>query len=604
MREEIEKKYNNNKGAFIWSLSKEKGKVYLDYINEHIPDFILDKSISEKLYYFFNNLTEPFLCDCGKPRLFYNSKKGYYLTCGDLECMQKSRVKTNNVVYGCDNPKQNKDVQKKSTDTIKNKYGEDAYKKGGAIRKKFNSTMKERYDVEWSMQSKELLDKSLETWKNNPNKEEIAQKKVDKHNAKSDEEKQMIIDKRLSTYADEYGSVDNFYEHVRDKSKETCKDKYGVEHHMSHPDFIKKRVDSFMDTITEKIKNRLPENIEYISRRSNDYNIKNNSCSIIKLKCLDCGEDFEINTQYLTFRINNNKNPCLICNPVLHGKSGLELEVLDFVKNNYDKEVLSNKKTIISKELDIYLPNDNLAFEFNGLYWHSEEYKDNNFHKNKTDECKSIGINLMHIWEDDWLYKQDIVKSIIINKLGKSNRIYARKCEIREITDNNIIKDFLNENHLQGFVGSKIKLGLFYENKLVSLMTFGELRKSLGQNRKEGTFELLRFCNILNTTIIGGASKLFKYFLNKYDPNQVISYSDNSRSVGGLYVNLGFQYEHDTKPTYYYIIDDIRRHRFNYRKDILIKGGADPNKTEVEIMHERGIYRIFDCGAKKWIYNK
>lgn len=604
MREEIEKKYNNNKGAFIWLLSKEKGKIYLDYINEHIPEFILDKSISEKLYYFFNNLTEPFLCDCGKPRLFQTSAKGYYQTCGDLECMQKSRVKTNKVVYGCDNPLQNKEVRQKAINTIHEKFGDDAYKKGGAIRNKFNNTMKERYDVEWSMQSKELLDKSLETWKNNPNKEEIKERRLDTHNSKSDEEKQKIIDKRLSTNAKKWGSVEKFYEHVKDVSKETCKERYGVEHHMSHPDFIKKRVDSYMETITNKIKNKLPDNIEYISRRNNKYNNKDNSYGKIKLKCLDCGNEFDINLQYLKFRINNNKNPCLICNPVLHGKSGMELEVLDFIKEYYQGDVLSNIKTIISNELDIYLPNDNLAFEFNGLYWHSEEYKDNNFHKNKTDECNSKGINLMHIWEDGWMYKNDIVKSIILNKLGKSNRIYARKCEIREITDNEIVKKFLNENHIQGFIGSKVKIGLFYENNLVSLMTFGELRKSLGQNKKENTYEMLRFCNILNTTVIGGASKLFKYFINKYGPNQVISYSDSSWSDGGLYVNLGFKFEHDTKPTYYYIVDDIRKHRFNYRKDLLIKGGADPNKTEVEIMHERGIYRIFDCGTKKWIYNK
>jgi hypothetical protein len=117
-------------------------------------------------------------------------------------------------------------------------------------------------------------------------------------------------------------------------------------------------------------------------------------------------------------------------------------------------------------------------------------------------------------------------------------------------------------------------------------------------------YELLRFCNKINTTVIGGASKLFKYFINNYDINEIISYSDSSRGVGQLYEVLGFEFVHQTSPNYYWVVDEVRQNRYNYRKDRLVSMGFDPNKSESKIMHDLGHYRIYDCGSKKYIYHK
>jgi len=156
---------------------------------------------------------------------------------------------------------------------------------------------------------------------------------------------------------------------------------------------------------------------------------------------------------------------CVICNPIGNKYSGMENELFNFIQENYDGNIIRNSR-IENKELDIYLPEINLAFEFNGLYWHSEIYKDKNYHKDKTELCNKNNIRLYHIWEDDWLYKKDIVKSMILNKLGKSkNKIFARKCVIKVIDDNKKIKDFLDNNHIQGFVGSSVKKGLYYKNE-------------------------------------------------------------------------------------------------------------------------------------------
>ena len=162
------------------------------------------------------------------------------------------------------------------------------------------------------------------------------------------------------------------------------------------------------------------------------------------------------------------------------------------------------------------------------MWWHNELNKDKNYHLSKTEECEKQGIQLIHIWEDDWLYKKDIVKSIILNKLNKNKIIYARKCKIKEIK-NDLYRKFLDDNHIQGYINSKIKIGLFYDDELVSLMTFGNRRVAMGKkSTNDDEYELLRFCNKLNTNIIGGASKLFKYFIDTYKPEEITTYADRS----------------------------------------------------------------------------
>ena len=161
----------------------------------------------------------------------------------------------------------------------------------------------------------------------------------------------------------------------------------------------------------------------------------------------------------------------------------------------------------------------------------------------------------------------------------------------------------LNSNHIQGFVGSNVSYGLYYKNELVSIMTFGGLRKSLGYNPKKGTYEMIRFCNKLNHNIVGGASKLFKHFIKINKPKEIISYSDNRYFDGSLYGKLGFEFIEETKPNYFYVINHNRENRFKYRKDVLVKEGYDKSITEKEIMKSRGYSRIWDCGNKKWLIN-
>lgn len=292
------------------------------------------------------------------------------------------------------------------------------------------------------------------------------------------------------------------------------------------------------------------------------------------------------------------RNGCRRCvNKVSKG----EKDVLEFIQSIYNGQIEVNVRNIISPyELDIYLPELNLAIEYNGLYWHSELEKEKEFHKMKTEMCEEKGIQLIHIYEDDWQYKQDIIKSRISNKLGLTqNKVYARQCDIREI-DSKISDDFCDDNHIQGkSLGSSVRIGLYRNGELVSVMTFKKSHKGLNE------YELSRFCNKLNYSVVGGADRLFKDFIKNHKPQLIETYADRSWSSlvkSTIYDKLGFKYIDNTDCGYSYIIDGIRINRRHFTKQKLIDEGYDSSKTESEIMNERGYFKIFDSGhlIYKW----
>jgi len=293
---------------------------------------------------------------------------------------------------------------------------------------------------------------------------------------------------------------------------------------------------------------------------------------------------------------------CSKCKPVEKNISGKEVLLNKIIGEIYDGEIINSFK-IERKEIDIYLPEFKLGFEFNGIRWHSELYVNKNYHLEKTKLCEKYGIKLIHIYEDDFDFKLDIIKSIISNVIKKSKKIFARKTTIRKIDEKHVIKDFLNKNHLQGFVNTNINYGLFYEGELVSLMTFMKTRKVLDKNQKEGEYELVRFCNKLGISVVGGASKLFKCFLNNHQPKKILSYCDISWATGELYKKLGFETYGFTPPNYSYVINKVRKNRINYQKHKLVKMGYDSKLTEREIMNTLGYYRIFNCGNERFVYS-
>jgi len=336
-----------------------------------------------------------------------------------------------------------------------------------------------------------------------------------------------------------------------------------------------------------------------------DVSYLNDSLISIKNLCHVHGDiEMKISDFYNRAHRDRSGIICPICNPIssfssfelLFEEVLKELNITDYVKRN--KSVLKNL------ELDFYFPNHNFAIELNGCYWHSEIYKDKKYHQIKSDRCNEIDIDLWHIWEDDFYEKRDIIKSMLKNKFGLiSNFIYARNCVVREITSKEY-KSFLDLNHIQSSINSSIKLGLFYENSLVSVMGFGQLRKSLGNKEKDDKkFELVRFCTILNTRVIGGASKLLSYFEKNFKWDEIISYAKRDHSKGNVYKQLGFIQDKICLPGYTWLVNGKRKHRFNFRKSV-ISNINNKHLTEIEIMHNQGYYRCFDSGNFKFIKKK
>lgn len=290
-------------------------------------------------------------------------------------------------------------------------------------------------------------------------------------------------------------------------------------------------------------------------------------------------------------------------------RSKYEDELVNLFKE-WNVGVEINNKNRIKTDLDLFIPEFNIAIEFNGLYWHSEYAggKTEHYHLNKTKLCEQNNIHLIHIFEDEWVNKREIIISRLKNLVNKNeNVIYARKCKIEEI-DYKTTSQFINENHLQGSLTSaKVNLGLYYNDVLVSVMTFGKPRKATGNNPNTvNSWELQRFCNKLNYSVIGAASKLFKYFERIYKPMYLFSYADRRWTTtikNSLYDNLGLTLTSKGSPNYWYLVEPMKRHhRFNFTKAAIIKKfkNADSNKSEWMNMIDLGFDRIWDCGSLKY----
>jgi hypothetical protein len=434
----------------------------------------------------------------------------------------------------------------------------------------------------------------------NMNKEEMSkrQKKTfnKKYNVDFYPQHEEFLIKQRKTKKEKYG--DENYNNV-ERSKKTRKGKYGDENYNN--------LNKQQNTIKEKYGETNISKTTYYKRKMLDnYKSKHKSLNIlgtdgynVNILCDKCGQTSELTKQLIYEREMVGSEVCIICNPLNQNcVSRYETELADYLSILGVESIPSYRKLEGNKEIDVFIPSKNIGIEIDGVYWHNELHKSNYYHLNKTELCKRLGIELIHIFEDEWLYKKDIVKSILQNKLGLiNNKLYSRKCEIREVSSMDS-KKFLDDNHIQGNVNSKVKLGLYYGDELVSLMTFSKGRIIMGGKKDE--WELTRFCNKINYIVIGAASKLFKYFIKTYNPEKIISYSDIRLFDGKMYKNLGFDKISQSKPNYWYVINDIRHHRFNFRKGILVKQGFDENKTEKEIMLERKIYRIYDCGNIRW----
>ena len=474
-------------------------------------------------------------------------------------------------------------VRKKIEKTMVERYGSECSLQNDAVREKAKKTNLAKYGSEYGFGSKEIQDKIRKT-------------NLERHGVENAFQRQDVKDRIRQKNIDEYGVTANALRpEVMQKKHDTMMERYGVDNPTLSKELHEKAVRNYLYSSYDRIMSKWKNHVVPMFSKE-EYA----GCTVgksYKWKCVKCGREFEQVVHTTGNNVFRFMPRCWHCYPNMNeqGQSYKEKEVLDFVKSIYNGEIIPNAHGVIGrKELDIYLPDKNLAIEFDGLYWHSEEQgKGEDYHLSKTEACEENGIRLIHIFEDEWNLKQDIVKDRIRSILGiGQKRIYARNCMLAEISSVSA-NEFLEANHLQGGDNSSIRYGLYYNDELVSVMTFGKPRFN-----KNYDWELVRFASKNGCNVVGGASKLLAQF-SKLNSGSVVSYADRRYSDGGLYEKLGFRKVGVSKPNYWWCKGDEKLTRYACQKHKLknILGDAfDPELSETENMELNGWTRMHDCG--------
>ena len=423
-------------------------------------------------------------------------------------------------------------------------------------------------------------------------KEKIKQTNLDKYGVEHNMQSEEVKNKVRNTFEKKYGGIGWASNEIKEKAEKTNIEKYGCANPLGNRKVI------------EKVKDIRDQRIQKI--------LKENDCSILSKLGIKYAREVLEQSNVQPVSLSKNYGFIFVKNsdiPLLKEidsqfrdkekiyNSRYEREIHEWLQSIYSGEIQVNTRRIITPlELDFYMPEKRVALEFNGDYWHSSAAGiDSNYHLNKTLACTENDTRLIHIFEYEWRLKQDIIKSIISSALGiYETRIYARNCEIREVNAKDA-RLFLEENHLQGFVPSTYRIGLYYKDSLVQLLCFG-------QNRfKKNEIELLRMCTKLNYQVIGGFSKLLKH--QPYD--NFVSYVDLSKYTGKGYFNNDFELISKSKPSYKYIYGDTILNRIaaqKYKLPELLGDKFDPTKTESQNMMDNDYWQVFDCGNSKLKY--
>lgn len=537
-------------------LENPKGRCLPRFIRANFPieyeeiSKLPGEKFSEKIYRYFHPDIKNICIVCGAPTKFKTLEIGFARTCC-VACAAK-------------------DPQRifKSKQTCFDRYGDANYNN----RARFLETMTGQ---EWGFKKQSTHDTIRERYgvENISQRDDIKRKKEE-------------------TCLRNYG-VSNALklDRVREAGKAAMIKKYGVDALFKLPGFRARTAEA--------------ERRKFIEAHPDVIDILSDSTWVCKCphpECTKCMERIYLSrNQIYNDRKRNGSELCTKLLPIGSHNQGTTIEL--FIRDILDKHRIpykTNVRNIVPpKEIDIFCPDHNIAIECNGVYWHS--MKPTNYHKEKFNTCKAQGIQLLTIWEDWVQNKPAIVESLVLSKFGIYNeRIGARECDVVEVSSKRA-QQFFETNHIQGKCKSKVKLGLEHAGKLVAVMAFNNRSKMSGCKEAEG-WELIRFCSLLNTQIIGGADRLLKHFISQNKPSKIVSFSSNDISIGQLYKRLNFE-EYSSSLAYWYIQQDTlkRYHRTSFCKTRLHKMGFDTSMSEREIMEQLPYWRIYDSGTTGWV---
>ena len=512
--------------------------------------------------------------------------------------------------YGVESNLAIKEVHEKAQQTMLERYGKKHAMHVEQFIEKRKNTLLAKYGVEHAGQAEEV-------------KENIRKSVFEKYGVNNVFELEEIQEKARKTCAERYGTHNVWYiPEVVEKIKQTNIERYGTEFPSQNPDIRQKVEDTVMERYGVNTVGKVPEFNEKARQTILDkYGVTGTSQLHVAHR-----ENF--NKEYWLANFKNRRGrfdvgACAAYHNVQHGcintylrefgiadiprvgEPKAEIEIANFI-SMLDISVQKRKYGIIDNgQIDIYVPSCKLAIEHDGIMYHCQgrvmnRYIHPDYHLMKTKECNAKGVQLFHIFETEWKdpIKKKIWKSMIANKLGMSERIFARKTEVRTVSSQEA-HDFCELNHLQGACKASVYLGLYHNDELVAFMSFGTARFN-----KAYSWELIRYCCKAGVNVVGGASKLLKHFRKEHE-GKIISYANLRWSNGKLYEAIGFTKIDQTSPNYFYfkLKDSMNaipelHNRIQFQKhklaDKLEK--YDPNLTEKENMYNNGYCTIYDCG--------
>jgi hypothetical protein len=456
--------------------------------------------------------------DCGNKKeypyvtymRFVNKNKYHKYLC--RKCGMKLKDENNIEKYGVKSPMQRKEIVEKKRETCLEKYGFDHPCKSELVKNKIFDTNLEKYGVQYVVQNKDIRIKI-----NNTN----LQKYGNKSSLQGDD--------------------------IKEKIKITMFKKYGC---VFYFDFDRQKyINEIKRKKIQNIKNKYPNILNIISGVT--YTVKCDN---------ECEHDFEIDSHNFYQRIRYNTIICTICNPIDKLNSGKEIEFIKFISDNYSGKIIKNSRILDGKEIDVFLPELNIGFEFNGLYWHSEEFKENNYHKDKVDLANTKGIKLFHVYEDDWTYKKDIMKNDILRLLKPINK---EKINIFE-TDEELSNLYISNNNLYDYEKSNLNICVTNsDNEIINLMSLKKWKDKY---------------QILRLTGDDYFDDIFKYLIENYKPKTIIGSINKDWDLYNFYERNNFIIESETEPT------------FNY----IFKNGH--KGTEIDLLLEKQIPKIYNSG--------
>jgi hypothetical protein len=594
----------------------------IKYISKHLKKV---HNITAKNYYdkYIDNSTHKcHISECKHETKFISISKGYSKFCS-IECFKK------------DNPMKRQEVKEKLSVNLKEKFNDQNYR--ADISSKRKKTKLERYGDE-----------------NYNNRDKVKNTCITKYGVEYYSQSLEFAEKVKQTSIEKYGVEHHLMSSdIKNKRKNTVMNRYGVDHVSKLPEVKKKILDSRRqnpDLITnlklgikkawenkhdEIIQNRVKSNnksfgcdwpmqSEEIRKKafnrykSTIYFRILSELSKLDIEYIDSFDQFDIyeklnykckkhNLIYKNswYNISLGFGRCPICQNQNKKFSRGEEEVYDFIKSMgldaiRSANVIYNPKTKKSLQIDVYIDKQKIGIEFDGLYWHNDDFRNNDYHLMKTRLASDCGIRLIHIFEDEWYSKGEIVKETLkyILNCAQPKRIHARQCVIKPI-DSREKNVFLNKFHLLGKDLSIVKLGAFYEDELVSVMTFGHGNISRGNKTDNlNIWELTRFAINYKYHIPGIFGKFINNFKKTYVWDKIFTYADLRWFTGRIYELNGFEKISFIDPDYWYLDNtNLKRiHRFTLRK----KRNDPPTLTEWELRRSQGYKRIWDCGKIKF----